>query len=229
MKKLLSVVLALVLCLSLFAGCKDETDATSSASKTESKENKETKETNAKTITPLPETLDINNLDDCTVAVSLEEGDAYVDDSGKMVMDLKVYSYEVYDMVDISALGKNDIILRRGEKVKVTELERLDSGLVRINGGEENGGFDLISHDSTVYYENGMNDAKAYYELGEITLPVSADFEYIDSSDLDAGEKKYFPGDFLTDADIEYYFFPRNTSVVIADGHIVKMNRCYVP
>lgn len=238
MKKLLSVVLALVLCLSLFSGCKDETDATSSASKTESKENKETKEskesketkeTNAKIITPLPETLDINNLDDCTVAVSLEEGDAYVDDSGKMVMDLKVYSYEVYDMVDISTLGKNDIILRRGEKVKVTELERLDSGLVRINGGEENGGFDLISHDSTVYYENGMNDAKAYYELGEITLPVSVDFEYIDSSDLDAGEKKYFPGDFLTDSGIEYYFFPRNTSVVIADGYIVKMNRCYVP
>ncbi len=224
MKKTLSIVLCLVLCLALFAGCRtDAPEADKSAPK------KEKAEDSAKVISPLPETLDINNLDNCTVAVSLKEGDAYVDDSGKMVMKLKVYSYELYDMVDIASLSENDVIVRLGEEIKITELERRDTGLVVINGGEENGGFDLISNDSTVYYEIGMSDAKAFYELGEVILPVSTEFEYIDTSDLDADEKKYYPGDFLTDAGIRYNFVPYNTTVVIADGVIVKMNKVYMP
>ena len=210
MKKTLSIILAAIISAGALAGCtaKDETAAV---------------------INPIPETLDITALDNCTVAVSLEKGDAYVDDSGKMVMKVKAYSYELYDMVDIAALEENSVIVRQKEEVKVTELEKLDSGLIRINGGEENGGFDLISTDNTVYYEAGMNDAKAYYELGEAVLPVSDEFEYIDSSDLDAGEKKYFAGDLLTNADIEYDFVPFNTSIVIENGVVVAMNKTYMP
>ena len=116
------------------------------------------------------------------------------------------------------------------ENVKVAGIERLDSGLVRINGGEENGGFDLISNDSTVYYEIGMSDIKSYYELGKVTLPVSDEFEYIDESNLDAEAKIYYPGDFLSDdADMEYNFSPNNTSVVIENGEIIKMNKVYMP
>ena len=33
-------------------------------------------------VEPLPQGIDINNPDNCTVAVSFEEGDAYVDDTG---------------------------------------------------------------------------------------------------------------------------------------------------
>ena len=94
-------------------------------------------------------------------------------------------------------------------------MERLESGLVRINGGEENGGFDLFSTDSTVYYEIGMSDIKAYRELGKATLPVSTEFEYVDESDLDAGAKTYFAGDFLVEeAGIEYNFSSNNTNIV---------------
>lgn len=211
MKKTLSIILAVVLGLGMLAGCTAKTDE------------------NTNTIHPLPETLDVNNLENCTVAVSLEKGDAYVNDGGKMVMKVKAYTYELYDMVDISLLEENDVVVRKGEEVKVTELERLDTGLIRINGGEENGGFDLISNDSTVYYEIGMSDIKNYNELGEVTLPVSDEFEYIDSSDLDAGEKQYFAGDFLDDAGIEYNFSPNNTSIVIENGTIIKMNKVYMP
>lgn len=211
MKKTLSIILAVVLGLGMLAGCTAKTDE------------------NTNTIHPLPETLDVNNLENCTVAVSLEKGDAYVNDGGKMVMKVKAYTYELYDMVDISLLEENDVVVRKGEEVKVTEIERLDSGLVRINGGEENGGFDLISNDSTVYYEIGMSDVKNYNELGEVTLPVSDEFEYVDSSDLDAGEKQYFAGDFLADAEIEYNFSPNNTSIVIENGTIIKMNKVYMP
>ena len=217
MKKILSVIMAVILSLGMLAGCGTKTET-------------ESKEPNANIISPLPETLDIKALDNCTVAVSLEKGGAYVNDSGKMVMDVTVYSYELYDMVDIASLKENDVILRKKEEVKVTEIERLETGLVRINGGEENGGFDLVSNDSTVYYESGMNDIKAYYELGSVTLPVSDEFEYVDESDLDAGAKKYFAGDFLKDdAGIEYNFSPNNTSIVIENGTIIKMNKTYMP
>lgn len=215
MKKTLSVILTLILSVGLIAGCNSQTGK---------------EENNAKVINPLPETLDVNALDNCTVAVSLEKGNAYVDDSGKMVMDVTVYSYELYDMVDVSTLEENDAIVRKDEEVTITEVERTDSGLVRINGGEENGGFDLVSNDNTVYYETGMNDIKAYYELGKATLPVSVDFEYIDESVLDSEAKTYYPGDFLTDdAEIEYNFTPNNTSIVIENGTIIKMNKVYMP
>ena len=145
-------------------------------------------------------------------------------------MDVTVYSYELYDMVDISTLEENDVIVRQNKEVKITGLEHLDSGLVRINGGEENGGFDLVSNDNTVYYETGMNDIKAYYELGKATLPVSVDFEYIDDSNPDDKAKKYFPGDFLIDnSGIEYNFTPNNTSIVIENGYIIRMNKVYMP
>ena len=215
MKKTLSIILTLILSVGLFAGCNSQTGK---------------EENNAKVINPLPETLDVNALDNCTVAVSLEKGDAYVDDNGKMVMNLTVYSYELYDMVDISTLEENDVIVRQNKEVKITGLERLDSGLVRINGGEENGGFDLVSNDNTVYYESGMNDIKAYYELGKITLPVSVDFRYIDESEPEKEAKTYYPGDFLTDyAGLEYNFTPNNTTVVIEDGVIIRMNKVYMP
>ena len=215
MKKTLSIILTLILSVGLFAGCNSQTGK---------------EENNAKVINPLPETLDVNALDNCTVAVSLEKGDAYIDDNGKMVMNLTVYSYELYDMVDIASLKENDVIVRKDEEVTITEVERTDSGLVRINGGEENGGFDLVSNDSTVYYETGMNDIKAYYEIGMVTLPVSDEFEYIDESVLDSEEKTYYPGDFLTDdAEIEYNFTPNNTSIVIENGTIIKMNKVYMP
>ena len=217
MKKVLSIILAVVLSLGMLAGCGTKTET-------------ESKEPNVNVISPLPETIDINALDNCTVAISLEKGGAYVNDSGKMVMDVTVYSYELYDIVDIASLKENDVILRKNEEVKVTEIERLETGLVRINGGEENGGFDLVSNDSTVYYESGMNDIKAYYELGSVTLPVSDEFEYVDESDLDADAKKYFAGDFLKDdAGIEYNFSPNNTSIVIENGTIIKMNKTYMP
>ena len=217
MKKILSIILAMVLSLSILAGCGTKTED-------------QNKEQNANIISPLPETLNINALDNCTVAISLENGGAYVNNDGKMVMEVTVYSYELYDMVDIATLKENDVILRKNEEVKVTELERLESGLVRINGGEENGGFDLASNDSTVYYESGMNDIKAYYELGNVTLPVSDEFEYVDESDLDVDAKKYFAEDFLKDdSGIEYNFSPNNTSIVIENGTIIKMNKTYMP
>lgn len=180
-------------------------------------------------ISPLPVTVDMNNLDNCTVAVSLEKGDAYVDDTGAMQMDVTVYTYDVYDMVDIASLKEGDIIVIRGQEVVVDSLEQNERGIL-INGGLGYNGYDFNTDDTTVWYECGFNDAKAYYEVGKATIRVSPDMNFYDSSDLDKGEVVYYPGDFLTDdAGIVYHFVPNNTSIVIENGMIIEMNRVYIP
>ena len=137
---------------------------------------------------------------------------------------------DLYDMVDISLLEEGDTIVIRNQEVQVTSLERNDLGLVSINGGEENGGYDLFTNENGVYYETLFNDAKAYYPLGEATIRVSVDFKFYDNSDLEAGEKVYYPGDFLIkDAGIQYDFRADNTTIVIEDGQIIAMNRSFTP
>ena len=181
-------------------------------------------------ISPLPVTIDMNDLNNCTLAVSFEKGDAYVDDTGAMQLDVTVYTYDLYDMVDIANIKEGDVIVIGGNEVLVDTMETLESGLLFINGGVENGGYDLWHNDSGVYFEHGYNDAKSYYPIGKATIRVSADFEFSDSSDLDKGEVIYYPGDFLTDnTEILYDFTPNNTSIVVEDGQIVRMIRIYIP
>lgn len=181
-------------------------------------------------IAPLPVTLDLSHLDDCTVAVSLNKGDAYVDDTGVMQMKLTIYTYDLYDMVDIAGLEVGDSILIRQEAVVITELVRDDNGAVRINGGLDNGGYELRTDEDGVFYEIGYSDLKSYFAIGEATIPVSADFTYTDSSNPDQEPAVYPPGDFLTDGTaIDYHFVPDNTTVVIEGGKIIAMTRIYTP
>ena len=228
-KKMLLVVCSVILCISIIGcGASKEKENSSIQSVIEYNSIEDVTETNT-IISPLPVTIDINNLDNCTVAVSLEQGDAYVDDTGAMQMDVTVYTYDLYDMVDIASLKEGDVIVIREQEVKITSLERNEKGLL-INGGLDNGGYEFGTDDTTVWYECGYSDAKSYYELGKATIRVSADMNFYDSSDLDKGEVMYYPGDFLTDkAGIVYHFVPGNTSIVIEDGKIIEMYRSYMP
>ena len=187
-------------------------------------------EAESKVITPLPSTIDMSALDHCTLAVSFEKGDAYVDDEGAMQLKVTVYEYELFDMVDIANLKEGDTIMIQNQEVLVQTLEMLDSGLLFINGGMENGGYDLWHAESGVYFEHGYNDTKSYRPIGEATIKVSDEFEFVDSSDLDKGEVTYYPGDFLTGyVDIVYDFTPNNTSIVVENGVVTHMTRIYTP
>ena len=228
MKKLL--VLLMICCMCTACGTKEEAAEVPEQAVEAVEEEKEEVTEEATKISPLPTTIDMNALDNCTLAVSFEEGDAYVDDTGAMQLDVTVYTYDLYDMVDIANLKEGDTIVIQGNEVAVENVETLESGLVFINGGMENGGYDLWHNDSGVYFEHGYNDAKSYYALGEATIRVSTEFEFVDSSDLDKGEVTYYPGDFLTDnAGILYHFVPNNTSIVVEGGQIIQMTRIYTP
>ena len=231
MKKKIFAVCALAMALLALTGCSKNAPENSQDSSTpDSSAVSDGTASEGKTLSPLPSGIDPEHLDNCTVAVSFDEGDAFVDDTGAMQLRAKVYVYDVYDMVDISMLQVGDEITICRQNVKVTSLERDEYGAVIINGGLENGEYQLVSGDESGFHAVEFNDAKLYYALGEVTLPVSADFEFEDSSDPEKGACTYYPGDFLTDnAGIVYHFVPNNTTVTIQDGYVVSMQRVYMP
>ena len=228
------MLLMVAVCL-LLAGCsKSEQDAdTDTTTETieeadqSASENTEQEET-AVVVYPLPDAT-MENLTDAILSVSLEEGDAYVDDTGKMQMDVKIYTYDKYDMVDIANLKEGDTIVTHAGEVAVTSLERTQGGLILINGGLEEGGFDLFTDDSGIFYESGFNDVKNWYEVGTATIRVSADFEGLDNSNPDQGEVVLYPGSFLVGEVTDYNFTPYNTTIRVEGGQIVEMNRMYTP
>ena len=183
---------------------------------------------NSQKISPLHDTT-MENLSDAILSISLDEGDAYVDDNGRMQMDLKIYTYDKYDLVDIANLKVGDTVVRHSGEVKVISKEKNEAGAIYINGGLENGGFDLVTDDCGIFYETGFNDVKNWYEIGEATIRVSADFKGIDNADLEQGEVIIYPGDFLIGAVTNYDFTPYNTTIRVEDGQIVEMNRVFIP
>ena len=224
------ILITLVICF-LLAGCKSRDggngsdavpDVTLPISTTAAAEQ------SASRILPLPDPT-MDNLNDATLSVSLEEGGAYVDDTGKMQMDVKIYTYDKYDMVDISMLKVGDILVTHSGDVEITALVREDSGAVLINGGLDENGFDLITDETGIFYERGYNDAKNWYEIGQATIRVSVDFEYHDTSDPEAGELLYYPGSFLIGEVTDYYFTPYNTTIRVENGQIIEMYRVYIP
>ena len=210
----------------LFAGCRNGKTA---AKITEPISTTGTKQAAAESkIYPLPDTT-MDNLSDATLSISLEEGDAYVDDTGIMQMDIKIYSYDKYDMVDITMLKVGDILVTHTGEVEITSLDTKENGTILINGGLDENGFDLITDETGVFYECGYNDAKNWYEIGEATIRVSADFVYHDTSDLEAGEILYYPGSFLVGEVTDYNLTPYNTTIRVENSQIVEMHRVYTP
>ena len=181
-----------------------------------------------KVILPLPDTT-MENLTDAILPISLEKGDAYVDDKGILLMDVAIYTYDRYDMVDIAMLEVGDTIVGYAGEVEVASIERNEAGTVMINGGLGEGGFDLVTDDEGVFYELGFSDAKSWYEVGTATIRVSADMVGTDNADPDLGEVTFYAGDLLNDAIEHFQFTPHNTTIRVEDGQIVEMNRRYVP
>ena len=184
----------------------------------------------AKTIAPLPVTIDMNNLTDCTVAVSIAAEDLLVDNTGARVLPVTVYAYDLYDMIDIAMLTVGDTIILRGEEVLITSLNTTDYGAVQINGGLDAGGYELRTDEHTVYYETGYSDVKTWFELGKVVLPVSADFVFTDNADPESDTQIFTLEDLFTDKVAHVYgFTPHNTRIVIEGGVVTRMERIYTP
>ena len=181
----------------------------------------------AVTVNPLPDTT-MDNLTDAILSVSLAEGDAYVDDTGKMQMDLKIYTHDKYDMVDVAALEKGDSIVTHDGKVKIKSIERDAAGTILINGGLADGGLNLVTENEGIFYAVDENHAKCWYEAGEATIRVSVDFKGLDYADPELGEVILYPGSFLINEVTNYNFTPYNTTIRVENGQIIELHRSYV-
>ena len=110
----------------------------------------------------------------------------------------------------------------------VTSREDKD-GFVTINGGLEQGGVDLTSDDSGVYYAVGMDDVKSYHELGRITVPVAEGFVLTDNSDLEHPDATYAASDLAKLAGESVGFTANNTLATIEHGELTVLARSYTP
>ena len=126
-------------------------------------------------------------------------------------------------MVDIAQRRWRFVVA--GKDMIVTSRED-ENGFVTINGGLEQGGVDLTSDDSGVYYAVGLDDTKSYHELGKVTVPVdegfvltvNADPEHPDVAAADLAELAASePG--LTN----------NTLATIEHGKLTVLARSYTP
>lgn len=180
-------------------------------------------------IRPLPDTT-MNALENSVLNISFAQNDFYQNESGEVFLRMQVYSYEKFDLVDISFLKAGDIILLSGEEIPVKAVERNDYGTVLINGGLDEGGFDLATNDSGIYFVHGYSDMKSWIPVGDAEFAVSDTFAFHDSADLELGTVVYDAEDLLNAIPESIFGYqPQNTTVRIENGLVVEMDRIYTP
>lgn len=229
MKKHLSVVLLLCILLGGCAPSQPKGEPSVEPVQMETAVNTEESVEAAVVILPLPDNT-MDELDNAIVNVSFSQGDFYRNESGDIFLRMQVYTYDKYDLVDISGLKAGDTILLSDEETLVSSVERNEYGTVMVNGGLDEGGVDLVTDDSGVYYALGYNDVKSWNLAGEAEYIVSESFVFSDSADLEQGLVTYTAED-LVNAGSELCngFQPQNTMVRIEDGQVVAMERIYTP
>ncbi len=84
--------------------------------------------------------------------------------------------------------------------------------------------------DGGTYYEITADEAKVFYKVGTVSVPVSKDVAIQDFSDpLLSTYIAYGTGDLPALAADEHGFKPNNTTVVIENGEISRINRIFIP
>lgn len=223
MKKFEKQVAFLLLSLGLLAlaGCGTPTGGTSASA------GGGTSQQSPLRVEPLPSTLDLSALAEGDNQFPAGfQGSGIREENGQTVIDLTVYDYELFDAVDISRLAVGGTLVVKGREIPVESLAE-ENGGIRINGGLEAGGIDLISAGGGAYRVQLEDDARDLFEVGQITLPVGPDFVLTDDSDPEN------PGKTLCAQDLpalgDEVFSPLATTVETAEGMVTAIHRDYLP
>ena len=224
----LRIFIILLLCI-LLSGCRRSGTKPEQTTVPAPVETKIEKTTAVAVIRPLPDTS-MNSLDNSVLNISFMQNDFYQDESGEMKLRMQIYSYEKFDLVDISNLKAGDIIILSGEEILVKFVERNDYGTVLINGGLDEGGFDLATDDSGIYFVHGYSDVKAWMPVADAEFVVSETFVFHDSANLELDTVVYDAEDLVNGVPESIFGYqPQNTTVRIENGQVVEMNRIYTP
>ena len=180
----------------------------------------------ARRVEPLADTLDVSALAEGDQQFTAGfRGSDIREDGGQLVIDLTVYTYDLYDAVDISMLAAGDTLVVKGTEIPVKTVEQGDG--IAVNGGLVNGGIDLTSAGGGTFRVLLENDAPDLYEAGTITLPVAQDFVLTDDSDPESPGQTLYAGDLLALGD--EVFSPQATTVETVGGAVTAIHRDYTP
>ena len=180
----------------------------------------------ARRVEPLADTLDVSALAEGDQQFTAGfRGSDIREDGGQLVIDLTVYTYDLYDAVDISMLAAGDTLVVKGTEIPVKTVEQGDG--IAVNGGLVNGGIDLTSAGGGTFRVLLENDAPDLYEAGTITLPVAQDFVLTDDSDPESPGQTLYAGDLLALGD--EVFSPQATTVETAGGMVTAIHLDYMP
>ena len=146
-------------------------------------------------------------------------------------LTFRVYSEDVYDIVDVSRMEAGDIFRLSGLDFPVESVERADDLL--INGGLDNGGFTLRAFDEDNCWKVVMeNDYTTFTYRGQTTLPLSGDVTFTDG--WQAGQEPAVvtgaqaAAEAISGSELDY-FSPLNTTIRVENGQIVEIIRAYMP
>lgn len=179
----------------------------------------------AVTVIPEANSLGIDgSQDDVTFAVSFTADDI-TKDGDTYSISYTAYAEEAFDNYAVEALKTGDTIVLGGESVLIDTIEIKD-GFVTINGGIEEGGYELMTTDDMFYYQIGMSDIRTYETLGEAVLPVSADCVITDSSENPEEAKTITMEDVISS---QTPFYEQNTTITVNNGEIVEITRAFMP
>lgn len=178
-------------------------------------------------VSPLASDIDASAITDAQVAASFDAAALHTEGES-MTLDVTLYDFVKYDAQEVSQLKEGDTIVVDGKDMVITSID--DSNGYVINGGYDEGGLTLAALDGGVLYACAANDAKTYYEVGTVTLPLSADCQLLDSSDPAGGEVKVTTEDlaaFLAEDTVT--FRPGSTGITVTGGQISTITRVYMP
>ena len=179
-----------------------------------------------------------DQMPDGSYAVAFQTTDLQQTADG-YALTMEFYDYDRYAEDDILNLQEGDTIQVQKEtvKVKTVELEQNETGAVTyavINGGIEEGGFELTTDDIWGGYRTvTMDDYPLYYSIGSATLPISRDMTLQDCSDYetlpDGLVTTYadLPGGITENANDNWNM--TGTEITVRDGQIVQIIRHWTP
>lgn len=231
-----SAALALTLVTFAFAGCgQDQKSDAGSASSVSAEASADTESGNVIKPAEIGYTVS-DGVPDGIYHVDLDVSTLAEQSDGTYKIHATIEEYDTYDLVDINTMKEGDTIQVAGQDVKIDSVTKNDSGLISVNGGTEEGGYDFISlesEDGNGYRTITMDDYPLYYSMGETDLTISSSVKVSDAlGDDPSAEPTVVEG-----SDFASYMQEHSadawtcgsTSVSVENGQIVEINRIWVP